>query len=240
MTGYSIRYTSSGMIFLGPEDDCDTVVDIMLSTDYSEEFCLAVDWNTDFVIRLMKAGFLVMSGQLNYDDENGNRVFQTILLPKLHLERSVLRFEDLHVKKSVKRFLGRYRLVFDPDFNGIVRKCVRTWGSGWLTPGLVKTLFAIREIQGSPVRPVSFGLYRDGNLVAGEFGVVCGRVYTSYSGWHDESNAGTVQMILMIRWLQENGFAFLDFGMPLDYKSELGAVNVSPAEFVRLYRAAAA
>ena len=43
-------------------------------------------------------------------------------------------------------------------------------------------------------------------------------------------------MILMIRALEEAGFAFLDFGMPLDYKTGLGARNISPEEFVDLFR----
>ena len=68
--------------------------------------------------------------------------------------------------------------------------------------------------------------------------IVCGRVYTSYSGYRDEDNAGTVQMILMIRALEEAGFAFLDFGMPLNYKTRLGARDISPEEFVGLFRAA--
>jgi Leu/Phe-tRNA-protein transferase len=86
------------------------------------------------------------------------------------------------------------------------------------------------------VRPESFALYRDGNLVAGEFGVRSGRVYTSYSGYYDENNAGTVQLILTARYLQERGDAFFDLGMPLDYKTDLGATDISPEEFVKRFR----
>ena len=65
-----------------------------------------------------------------------------------------------------------------------------------------------------------------------------GRVYTSYSGYYEEDNAGTVQMILMAQRLEELGFDFLDFGMPLDYKTALGAKNIEPRHFVELFRAA--
>jgi Leu/Phe-tRNA-protein transferase len=87
-------------------------------------------------------------------------------------------------------------------------------------------------------RPVSFALYRGGELKAGEIGVVMGRVYTSYTGYSEENNAGTVQIILMAQWLERTGFAFLDFGMPLDYKTALGAKDISPQYFVELFRAA--
>jgi len=36
--------------------------------------------------------------------------------------------------------------------------------------------------------------------------------------------------------LQEHGFSFFDLGMPLKYKSDLGAVDITPEEFVRLFR----
>jgi hypothetical protein len=42
----------------------------------------------------------------------------------------------------------------------------------------------------------------------------------------------------MIRALEEAGFDFLDFGMPLDYKTDLGALDISPEECVTIYRAA--
>jgi Leu/Phe-tRNA-protein transferase len=85
---------------------------------------------------------------------------------------------------------------------------------------------------------MSFALYRNGKLVAGEFGIKTGGVYTSYSGYYDEKNAGTVQMILTTMYLQEQGFAFFDLGMPLDYKNMLGARDISPQEFVSHFRAA--
>jgi Leu/Phe-tRNA-protein transferase len=238
MKNYPLRLTQDGLIFLGPEDDCDTVVDIMLDTDYSEEFCVAVDWDPAFIARLMKAGFLVMSEQILVEDEDGKIMKKTIVLPKLHLVRSALFFHELHIKKSVNRFLNRYELAFDGDFETIVQKCVAVHGDYWLTPALLEALYTIRSCRHSPVRPVSFGVYRDGKLIAGEFGVVSGRVYTSYSGYHDEDNSGTVQMILMVRYLEKAGYDFLDFGMPLDYKTDLGARDISPENFVELFRAA--
>jgi Leu/Phe-tRNA-protein transferase len=65
-----------------------------------------------------------------------------------------------------------------------------------------------------------------------------GRVYTSYSGYYEEDNAGTAQIILMAQWLDNIGFDFLDLGMPLDYKTDLGARNITPNRFVELFRTA--
>jgi len=235
-----LKYTQSGYLVIYPADDCHATVDAMLATDYTEEFCIALDFSPEFVVRLMEAGFLVMSANAGSSEEPAY-----ILLPKLHLVRSALFFENLHIKKSIRRFLNHgssYELRPDSDFNHIVDRCVEIHGEDWLTPPLVESIKKIRDysqaqlIPSERARPVSFALYHNGKLVAGEFGVVCGRVYTSYYGYYNEDNAGTVQIILAARYLQEHGFSFFDLGMPLNYKTDLGAIDISPLEFVRLFR----
>jgi Leu/Phe-tRNA-protein transferase len=235
----------------------------MLVTGYDQEFCVSLSFDPPFVARLMEAGFLVMSARLGdpEEEEEGNPKEPSgdsgcIVLPKLHLVRSALFFKNLHVKKSIKRFLGKYELRPDSDFDYILDRCVQVHGDDWLTPPLVQAIREIRQAAEAAgktgaientsdfpdfsgaalVRPVSFGVYRNGKLAAGEFGIIAGRVYTSYSGYYDEANAGTVQLILLTRWLEEKGFAFFDLGMPLDYKSDLGAVDISPEEFIRRFR----
>ena len=229
---YRIRYLPSGHVFIDPKDNCDRLADALLKTGYDKEFCIAAIFDEDFIGRLMEAGFLVMSAALTEEREEPFY----ILLPKLHLLRSVLLFPDLRVKKSIRLFLPRYELRVDTDFDLILDKCVQAHGDAWLTPPLVEILKSMHKRKDMRSKPASFAVYRDGELKAGEIGVVMGRVYTSYSGYYEESNAGTVQMILMARWLEKAGFDFLDFGMPLDYKTSLGAQEVSPHRFLELFR----
>ena len=238
-----LRYTSTGYLLISPGDDCCRMVDAMLETGYDGEFCLALDFSPGFVARLMEAGFLVMSAEIGGEEtEDDGPAY--ILLPKLHLVRSALFFEKLHVKKSIRRLLNRYELRPGADFDCIIDRCVEVHGADWLTPPLVESIRRIRENAGAAApapgpegaRPVSFALYREGKLVAGEFGIIAGTVYTSYSCYYDEDNAGTVQLILTARWLEAQGFSFFDLGMPLDYKTDLGAVDISPEQFVELFR----
>jgi Leu/Phe-tRNA-protein transferase len=181
----------------------------------------------------MAEGFLLMSGPVHMDDS-----IITALIPKHHFWRSVLFFEDLHQSRSIKRFLSRYELRADAEFDLIIEKCINLHGDGWLTEPLIRLIRAIRDRNDPRARPFSFGLYRNGILRAGEFGVVSGRVYTSYSGYHEESSAGNVQMILTAHWLKDHGFAFWDLGMPLDYKEKLGAKLLRAGDFIRIFREA--
>ena len=206
----------------------------MLDTGYCQEFCVSPSFDPVFIARLMQAGFLVMSSRVSSDSES------CIVLPKLHLTRSALFFNNLHIKKSIRRHVPKYEIHFNVAFNRILNRCLEIHGDDWLTPPLVAAIRDIRRNQYYGVYPVSFALYRNGILAAGEFGIQVGRVYTSYSGYYEESNAGTVQLILTTRYLQENGFAFYDLGMPLDYKTDLGAVDINPREFVQHFRSGSA
>ena len=231
-----LRYTKAGFLVISPQDDCHELVDAMLATGYNEEFCLAEDFSPEFTARLMDAGFLVMSADIAGKKEAEPYY---ISLPKLHLVRSVLFFDHLHIKKSVRRLLNKYELRPDVDFDRIVSRCVEKHGDDWLTPPLIESIKEIRQTKPTEnAYPSSFALYRGGNLVAGEFGVICGNVYTSYSGFYEERNAGTVQIILLAKYLEEHGFSFLDLGMPMNYKTALGAEDISPEAFVILFRSA--
>jgi Leu/Phe-tRNA-protein transferase len=241
----SLKFTDSGHIFIDDDDDPQVIASILDLISYQEEFCLALDFSPPFIARLMAAGFLVMS--LVSEDGPPGKV---ILLAEMHLERSVLFFEDLHESRTARRLIPRYELRvdgLDPEtegglFDTVVERCAQVHGEDWLTPMLRRGFHALRKAQrpgpGNVPRMTAFGLYRQGQLVAGEFGAAVGRVYTSYSGYKDEDSAGTVQMILTGRLLRDRGFDFWDLGMLLPYKEGLGARALSRQEFLERFRAA--
>ncbi|MDR2747019.1 MAG: GNAT family N-acetyltransferase [Treponema sp.] len=253
-----LKFTDSGHIFIDPGDDPQVIASMLDFISYQEEFCLALDFSASFIARLMAAGFLIMS--VIPTDEPGGKA---ILLPEMHQKRSVLFFDGLHESRTARRLIPRYELRTgglgggDPALFGIIlERCAQVHGEDWLTPALRRSFHSLHQAQtaefpefsrktprqsaaagGSP-RMAAFGLYREGRLVAGEFGVAAGRVYTSYSGYKEENSAGTVQLVLTGRWLRDSGFAFWDLGMLLPYKEQLGAQALDRAKFLELFREA--
>lgn len=228
------------MVFLPELPDYDNVIDTLIDSGYEEEFCISDSFEVPVIRSLMQAGFLVMSFQ------NG----EALLLPKLHLERSVLFFKNLHIPKSLKSRLHTYTLKPFDSLQPIIKACVEAHGDEWMTQPLCNVLSELewnpkvaatdvsRYSTSSQAFCTAFGLYKNNKLVAGEFGVFYGGVYTSYSGFYWENNAGTIQMILTARLLEKSGFAFWDLGMPMDYKSRLGAVSLARPHFIKLFREA--
>jgi Leu/Phe-tRNA-protein transferase len=224
-----LLYTESEHIYIHGGMRPDSIIDAIIETDYQEEICVSLDWNPAFIAELMYAGFLVMSFKA---EDTGHY----ILLPKHHLTRTVIFFDELHIGKTIKRLLPRYELRAGYDINTIIQKCIDVHGDDWLTPPLVECIKIIDKARHSPARPFAFGIFCDGKLAGGEFGIIAGNVYTSYSGYYEENSAGRAQMILTAQYLRDNGFAFWDLGMPLPYKYTLGGRDVNIAEFVRIFR----
>jgi Leu/Phe-tRNA-protein transferase len=215
-----------GYIIIEPGNDPNEIMDTIIETEYGMEYCVSYSFDPEFTAGLMSAGFLIMA------------IGKSTLVPMHHLTRAVLHFDNLHIGKTARRHIHKYELRFNDDLETIINKCSAVHGNGWLTQPLVETIIKIKQGNFQNARPVAFGVYRNGELKAGEFGIISGRVYTSYSGYHEENNAGNAQIILTAQYLREHGFSFWDLGQPLKYKTELGAKNINLSQFLTIFREA--
>ena len=84
----------------------------------------------------------------------------------------------------------------------------------------------------------SFALWHDGQLIAGEFGALVGKSYTSYSGFYRMDGAGAAQMALTAMVLERAGFEFWDMGQEHEYKLKHGASLVPRHVFLDGFRRA--
>lgn len=177
---------------------------------------------------------------------------------KLHINRCVLRFEQLHVSKSTRRQAKRFTFSTNTAYELVVAGCIKQHGRDWLMQPLVAAFCDMFRQQrrddelrgdaaesqqsklGFKVRLHSIEVWQDGKLVAGELGFSVGKVYTSQTGFYTVSGSGAVQLYALGRLLQQRGCALWDFGMAMEYKLELGATTIPRAEWRALIRAAAA
>jgi Leu/Phe-tRNA-protein transferase len=228
-----VKYSMDGYIIIEPQNDPNEIMDIIIKTKYDREYCISYSFDSIFISNLMSAGFLVMSKYKHIENKN-----TLVVLPMHHITRSILNFRDLHISRTQKRYIKQYTLKFDHDFEKIINKCVNIHRSVWLSKELVDAILKIKHESIGNINPVSFGVYKNGELKAGEFGIISGKVFTSYSGYHEENNAGTIQMILTAKYLSNHNFSFWDLGMPLKYKQGLGAININLEEFLQMFRKA--
>ena len=222
-------YLDFGSILILEKNNPDEAIDLIINTYYPYEFCIGVNFKIPYLINLIKSEFYVMSEYYKQKDTY-------IMVAMHHLTKSVLFFDRFHIKKSIKKYLSKYELRENAEFEKIVDKCIESHDDKWLTKPLVDAIKKIHRLNNPDATFISFGLYRDDKLVAGEFGTKVGRIYSSYSGYHEESNSGTVQMILTAQYLEKTGYAFWDLGMSMDYKKSFGAKVRNLEDFIILWR----
>ncbi len=196
-------------------------------------------WDPLFFADLARAGFIPVAmdhGQLG-----------PILLPEMQTAYAVLDWEDLHVPGHVRKILGRgslegrgFALFESNDPNRVIAAVRKQFGEeNWLTARYGKLLgeLAAYPFPKGYFRLRATELYEGDLLVAGELGYEIGGTYTSLTGFssrlREHRNRGTLQLVLLARSLQQEGFAFWNLGHPyMEYKRALGARILEREDFL--------
>jgi len=244
----TFNYNINGDIIIAKNDKPDEIIDKILSnTEYDIlERGIGLTFSKKFIGDLMFSGFYITSDILNkktlwFDLDNTDKkklgIFPLLNIWKI---QTVLFFNNLHISKSINRILKDYELKINYNFKNVLNNIIERHGNVWITPPLKKTLLKLNK-GNYKAKAISFEVYKNGELKAGEIGIKTGRIYTSYSGFYNESSAGSAQLALMLNYLKDNNYIFCNFGTDNSiknnlYKRKLGAIYIDRADFIRLWR----
>ena len=193
-------------------------------------YYISDDFSQEFYIILAKAGFISTSILIK------NKFY---LLPEIQFEYAILDFKDLHITKKVQKLIkeNNFEFKINQNIELVLENLESYHNDNWLS-GLYKKL--ILELYKNPkdnFEVLSFELYSENVLIAGEIGYKIGKTYTSLSGFSKKdkkyNNWGKLQMILLAKHLEENSFSFWNLGHPyMQYKFDLGAKLYSREDFL--------
>jgi len=122
---------------------------------YHGDFCYTSAFHPRLLSQLMAEGFLPIATSLNAptndddDDSGGTNTATYLILPKLHVERCVIRLQppnsnDLHIAKSARKKAKRFTLTINQAFDAVIAGCRHQHGSHcWLYPPLVAVFSAM-------------------------------------------------------------------------------------------------
>ncbi len=185
-----------------------------------EDYYWSDDFSAEFYTLQAKAGFIAVT-EVHQGEE--------LLLPEMQKRYAVLDFEDLHISKNVRKLINKNEhtlhigLLLEPVANRIRAH----HKSSWLSDKYLQTLNEVNKRK-LGITITATTLKHKGVVTAGEIGYIIGRTYTSLSGFSSREpqyrNNGTLQMVMLSRWLQKHNFAFWNLGQPyMPYKFALGA-----------------
>jgi len=198
--------------------------------DMRRNYYWSRDFSATYYIAQAKAGFIAVT---DYFEE------QEVLLPEIQFAYALLDFNDLHISKKVHKLLQKepIKLTISEEIDEVAHAIHCTHKDNWLTK---KYLTMLKETQGKErnFKVISASIRKNGILSAGEIGYSIGRTYTSLSGFTKRERAynhhGTLQLVLLSHYLQQQGFAFWNLGQPyMDYKFALGAKRYERPQFLQ-------
>lgn len=171
------------------------------------------------------------------------------MLGKLHFNRCVLAPADVHIGKKVRRKAKSFSLTVNTSWDQVLagieeHTFTRHKGDNWLTHKLAKVYQSAplsTIAQDHPIKFFSIELWHieSGKLAAGEIGYTCGSTYSSCTGFAQKDQfpgSGTLQLAALGRWLAHCGFILWDLGMYMEYKAELGVIQLPRKEWVKRIR----
>jgi Leu/Phe-tRNA-protein transferase len=195
-------------------------------------YYISDDFSTEFYIALAKAGFISV-----YQEEDG----LAYLLPEMQYSYAVLDFENLHISKKVAKLLKKDNYTFKVSNNikGVINSIKAYHEDCWIEGLYEELLYNLLKEEHENFELMSFEVWQDDILVAGEIGYKIKNTYTSLSGFAIKekkyNNYGKLQLTLTAKYLEANNYAFWNLGHPyMMYKTDLGAKVLFRKEF--LYR----
>jgi len=238
------EYYPTGDIKIAEKDNPDTIIDHILASSEFDDLQRGVgqSFSAKFLSELMYSGFYITSATLYRDFPWLNNINKRLgFCPLLNIWKmqTVLFFDKMHISKSIKRKIKDYQLKVNYNFVNVINSIINYHGRLWISP-LKQTLIQLNK-KNYKAKAISFEVYKNGELKAGEIGIQTGKIYTSYSGFIKETSAGSVQIAMMLNYLKENDFLFCNFGTddsPKNnaYKRKFGAEYIDRAVFIDLWR----
>ena len=150
--------------------------------------------------------------------------------------RAIIPLDDrFHIGKRLARVIrsGRFEVTFDQALRRVVESCAelnpkRSWT--WIYPEVIDAICRLHQ-QGNAH---SVEVWREGQLVGGEYGVAMGGFFSGESMFTREDYASRVALVYLVDRLRECGFSLLDTQELRGVVSEFGAYEISREEYSSL------
>ena len=155
--------------------------------------------------------------------------------------RMVLMTADFRVSDSLKKALrkvalsargdGRWQLRFDGDFEAVMRACAapRKDGPGtWISEEIIAGYTGLHRLGYAH----SSELWRDGELVAGAYGVSIGRMFYGESMFARVTDGSKIALAHLVHFLRSQGVAMIDCQQETAHLASLGAAPIPRAQFL--------
>ncbi len=150
--------------------------------------------------------------------------------------RAILRFDAIHVSRSLARERRRtpLRFTIDADFRGVIAGCASTPRPGqegtWIFPRIVDAYVTLHELGHAH----SAEAWEGDELVGGIYGVDMGGAFGGESMFHRRPNASKLALLHLADHLASRGLDWMDIQIMTPHMKALGAREIGRGKFLDL------
>lgn len=136
------------------------------------------------------------------------------------VRRGVLTAQDLHISRSLRRSMRRFRVSFDQAFDEVVRGCAEPSRPGaWIDDNMRAAYGLLHRLGWAH----SVEVWADSELVGGLYGIAIGKLFAGESMFHLQSDASKVALAALMEALGPE--ALLDVQWQTPHLASLGVVE---------------
>lgn len=153
--------------------------------------------------------------------------------------RAILRFDEIHVSRSLgrARSMKTFRFTIDGDFRGVIRGCAEAPRPGqegtWIFPEIVEAYERLHELGHAH----SAEAWDGEELVGGIYGIDMGGAFGGESMFYRRPNASKLALLHLADHLASRGLQWMDIQVMTPHMDAMGAVEIPRAKFLDLLRA---
>ncbi|WKZ91177.1 leucyl/phenylalanyl-tRNA--protein transferase [Chimaeribacter arupi] len=149
--------------------------------------------------------------------------------------RAVLFPADLHISRSMRRFLRHcpFSFTLNHAFKQVVDACAEARSDGtWIGPQIARAYHRLHQ-EGIAH---SIEVWLGGELVGGMYGVAQGRLFCGESMFSRSTNASKAAMVVFCHHFTGHGGQLLDCQVLNDHTASLGATEIPRRAFLTALR----
>lgn len=145
--------------------------------------------------------------------------------------RAILRAEDLHLSRSLRRRLRKndFSVRTDTNFEGVIDCCAQRSEGTWITPYMRTAYMRLHELGHAH----SFEVCMNDELVGGLYGVQVGGLFAAESMFHRVTDTSKIALVTAVTALFDAGFQLFDVQFMTPHLASLGVSLLPREEYLR-------
>lgn len=153
-------------------------------------------------------------------------------------QRGILRFEKLHIPKSLAKAKKKlpFRYTLNQAFPAVIQACAeipRPDQEGtWITTEMLEAYVTFHRLGHAH----SVEVWQDNDLVGGIYGVWVGGVFSAESMFHRRPYASKLAFLFLVEHLKSKGLEWIDIQVMTPHMEALGAELISRDSFLKMLK----